>query len=121
MRKLLVLIATVSMLSALAVTGASATPDTKVRAAATKTAKVRDNFFSPGTVKIRKGSYVKWVWTPDEGLEETNVHNVRHTKGRFYSKLQTTGTYRKRFGKVGTYRVTCTVHSNMRQKVVVVR
>ncbi len=123
MRKLIALLAVLSLTALLSVAaGAGAADDQpQARAAATKIAKVRDNFFSPGTVKIRKGSYVKWVWTPDEGLEETNQHNVRDTKGRFYSKLQTTGSYRKRFRKAGTYRVVCTIHPNMTQKVVVLR
>jgi plastocyanin len=78
---------------------------------------VRDNVFAPTTKTIRKGQTVTWVWRGQA------PHNVVKTSGpgaRFQSRLQTRGTYRRKFTRAGTYRLLCTVHApSMKMKVVV--
>jgi plastocyanin len=138
LRKLIVTLAVASLLAALAVAAAgaaTAAPDSpQVKAAATKVAKVRDNFFSAHcktikhrlTCTIHRNDILEWRWTPDPGLTETNAHNVTGLyKGNtaFASEDKVDGTYRKKFRRAGrTYKVLCTLHpENMRMNVVVIR
>jgi plastocyanin len=84
--------------------------------AATKRVSVRDNVFSPNAVTISKGDKVKWRWRGDA------PHNVVKTSGPgkdFRSPLKSSGKYRKKFRKRGTYRIVCTVHSGMTMTVTV--
>ncbi len=85
MRKSIVLLAALPALSLL---GANATADdAPVRAAATKTVEVRDNFFSKAgsdsnlkSLRIRKDTIIKWVWGEDGQGTEVE-HNVTCIKG----------------------------------------
>ena len=79
--------------------------------AATAHVKVADDKFVAKTVKIRKGSTVKWNWVGK------NPHNVTF-KG-FASGTFANGTYKHKFKKRGTFRYRCTIHSGMTGKVVV--
>ncbi|HEY7961221.1 MAG TPA: hypothetical protein VID29_04785 [Solirubrobacteraceae bacterium] len=68
--------------------------------------------FSPGTVAIRSGEVVTWVWAPGRVL-----HNViGHT---FQSRTQTHGSYALRFTHRGSFSYTCTVHAGMNGRVIV--
>jgi plastocyanin len=72
---------------------------------------VDDNYFvregSPPTVTVRRNDVVVWEW------EGRNPHNVTVTRGpvRFRSPTKTSGTYRKRMTRRGTYRIVCTLHA----------
>ena len=83
--------------------------------AATRTVKVDDDFFSPKTLSVKKGTTVKWTWVGDA------PHNVRAVKGpqRFGSSIKSSGTYRKTLRRKGTYRIVCTIHSGMTMKLTV--
>jgi pyruvate-formate lyase len=72
---------------------------------------VKDDFFSPKTVKISKGSKVTWTWKGD------NPHDVKFKN--FGSPTKTSGTYSHRFKKKGTFKYVCRIHSGMTGKVVV--
>jgi plastocyanin len=99
-----------------------------VRAKATspKIVKVKDDFYSPDSVRVRKLGKVRWDWTP-----VFNNHNVTLLKGPSGVKKrdfrsQTTSSpdysFTKKFTKVGKYRFYCTVHPDvMRMNVVVHR
>ena len=118
MRKPLIIF-TIAAASVASAPTATAGNDAEVRAAATKTVRVGDAFFSPKTLKVKKGTYVKWVWGTD-GASETYVeHNVRAYKGqRFNSGYKTTGSFRRRIKRT-TY-VVCDAHkTTMRMKIVV--
>jgi plastocyanin len=83
---------------------------------ATGNVSVRDNFFSPKSKTIKKGSKIKWTWRGDA------PHNVVKTSGpgkQFRSPLKSSGTYKRKFRKRGTYRIVCTVHSGMTMTVTV--
>jgi plastocyanin len=80
---------------------------------ANKTVSVKDNFFSPGSVRIFKGQRVTWVW------KGSNPHNV--TGPSFHSATKTSGSYRKRFRRVGRVKVVCTIHPGMDMRVRVRR
>jgi plastocyanin len=83
--------------------------------AATRTVRVGDNFFSPRSITISKGSTVKWRWVGSVR------HNVVATRGaRFRSGTKSSGTYSHTFRSRGTVRYVCTIHpSSMRGKIVV--
>src|SRR5687768_13602302 len=76
--------------------------------AATKTVKVGDVYFvkrgTPQTVTVSKGTTVKWTWVGNL------PHNVKVTKGpvKFTSPTQTSGTYKRKMRKRGTYKLVCT-------------
>ena len=74
------------------------------------TVRVKDNFFSPKTLTVSKGTTVTWRW------RGRAPHNVTVTKGpvKFHSATKTSGTYSKRIRTRGTYRIVCTIHAGMR-------
>ena len=72
--------------------------------------------FHPATVTIRRGQSVTWTFA-DKGVP----HNVT-SRGRLRfrsSSSKQSGTYTVRFAKPGTYAYVCTIHANMRGRVVV--
>ena len=83
--------------------------------AATKTVTVGDDFFRAKSLKVKKGTTVRWRWTGK------SPHNVAVTSGpqRFRSKVQTSGTFSKRLTKTGRYRIVCTIHPGMEQTITV--
>ncbi len=58
--------------------------------------------FHPGTLTIRRGDSVKWVWRDEVD------HNV--TFHGFHSATQLSGTYTVRFTHQGTFSYRCTIH-----------
>src|SRR5262245_43941756 len=76
------------------------------------TVRVNDNFFRAKTVRITKGSTVTWRWAGQ------NQHNVVF-RG-FKSHLQTSGSYRHKFGTKGTFRYVCTIHEDEGMKGTVI-
>jgi plastocyanin len=72
--------------------------------------------FHPATVRISRGQSVTWAFA-DSGVS----HNVT-SRGRLRFRSSTSkhsGTYTVRFTKPGTYAYVCTIHANMRGRVVV--
>lgn len=78
--------------------------------AATRSVRVGDNWFERSravpTVTVRRGDTVTWRWV---GSAPHNVV-VRRGPERFASKVKTSGTYRRRVTKAGTYTIVCTIH-----------
>ena len=110
MKKLIALTATAAVAAALAVPAL----------AATKTVSVNDNYFvrkgGTPTVRIKKGTTVKWVW---HGKAKHNVFQIGGP-GHFHSPTHARkGTFRHRFTVRGTYVFQCTYHANMKMKVKV--
>jgi plastocyanin len=112
MRKLLV----AGLLLALSGTLLVAGPALSAR----KHVEVDDNYFvrkgSPPTVNAQRNDIVVWEW------EGRNPHNVTVSKGprRFASSTKTSGRYRKKVTRRGTYKILCTVHpANMRMTLKV--
>ena len=125
MRKLLTVIAVVSLLAALAVTGvgaASGSAKSLHAAGKTKTVEVSDDFYSPKKITIKRKTTVKWVWknATTGGGQTDNEHSVVDEKGRFSSAEMDSGTYKHKFKKTGTFNIVCSVHPDtmtMRVKV----
>lgn len=118
MRKLILLLATVALLAS-AFSANAVAGDPPVRAAATKTVKIGDSYFSPKSIKVRKNDIVKWVWGVDGATETSVEHNVRGYKGNiFQSPDKVKGIYRKRITR--TTLVVCTIHpTTMKMKITV--
>src|SRR4051794_25171052 len=88
--------------------------------AGTKSVKVGDNYFvsrsNNATVTISKGSSLKFVWRGH------NPHNVSKTRGPgkgFHSPVKTSGHWFHKFTRGGTYKLICTIHSDMKLTVKV--
>lgn len=78
--------------------------------AATSTIGLRDDFFSPSSRSVPRGTTVKWVWLGKA------PHNVTVTSGpvKFRSSTVKKGSYSRRMTKAGLYRIVCTIHPGMR-------
>jgi plastocyanin len=112
MKKLSPALAAASLIAAGALAGSSS--GAAVHAAGVKHVTIADDFFTPTTVKIKHGGTVVWKWT---GSDQHNVHDGKH---HISSAFKTSGTFRHRFKKRGTYSFICEVHPQiMRMKVVV--
>jgi plastocyanin len=70
---------------------------------------VKDDVFSPKTRTVTKNTTVTWRWTGKA------PHNVTVVKApvKFRSTTKTSGTYKKKMTRTGTYRLTCTIHPGM--------
>jgi plastocyanin len=96
----------VGLLAALAATLLSAGPALSAR----KTVEVGDNHFvRPGatpTVRVHRYDRVVWKW------EGSNPHNVTVIRGpvKFHSETQSSGSYKKRVTRRGTFKIVCTIH-----------
>jgi plastocyanin len=85
--------------------------------AVTKTVKVRDDFFKPTAVTIKKGDTVKWSWGADGTKHK---HTVSAKSGKWTSANKKTGTYTHTFKNAGKFTVLCTTHpQKMVMKVTV--
>jgi plastocyanin len=84
--------------------------------AATKRVRIVGIDFSPHSLTVSRGTTVRWTF------EDSNTpHNVTSRgKRRFPSShTKTSGSYAYRFTKAGTYTYVCTIHFNMKGRVVV--
>ena len=109
------------MLRKLAAVAATATLGVAVavvpaQAGSSKTVAVKNNAFSPASVKIAKGGKVTWKWTQG-GVP----HNVTPASGGAGSKTSSKKgyTFAKTFTKAGTFKYVCTIHSSMKMTVKV--
>lgn len=108
------------MKKTLALTAALAGAFAATAFAATKSVTVGDNYFvrSSGTptVTVKKNDTVRWVWRGDSS------HNVVVTRGavKFKSPVKTSGTYRRKMTRKGTYTIICTIHGKSDQSMKLV-
>jgi plastocyanin len=87
-------------------------------AAKTRGVKIGDNYFvrasGVATITVKKGTTVKWRWT---GHHDHNV--VASGPAHFQSKLKSSGSYKHKVTKKGTYTIICQIHSGMKMKLKV--
>jgi plastocyanin len=111
MRKLIVIAVAAFVLVALAATAM----------AATRSVKVGDDYYvrSSGVPKVTvsKGTTVRWRFAGE------NPHTVTVSRGpvKFNSGVRSSGSYRKKMTRRGTYTIYCVIHgaSNQKMKLVV--
>jgi plastocyanin len=90
-----------------------------------KTVRIGDNYFTPQTLKVKKGTTVTWKWPGADVAGD--VHDVKLKSGpkgvkRFHSQPASSDYHFKRKLTVpGTYRIVCTLHEGMKMKIVVRR
>jgi plastocyanin len=88
--------------------------------AATKSVKVGDNYFVRAsgvpTVTVSKGTTVKWNFSGDSS------HDVSVIKGpvKFRSSIKSSGSFKKKVTKAGTYTIICTIHGKKDQSMKLV-
>src|SRR3954447_521012 len=107
---------------AVGVVAAAGAPGSLARATKPKVVKVKDNFYSPDSVGVKKRGKVRWKWV----ASNFNVHNVTLLKGPkgvnkndFRSQTANSDyTFTKRFKKVGKYRFYCTIHPDVMRMTV---
>ncbi|HEX6228376.1 MAG TPA: plastocyanin/azurin family copper-binding protein [Solirubrobacterales bacterium] len=107
MRKLTIpTLLVIAALAALTTLGGSA------GAAPKTTVKLGDNFFSPSTKTVRRGTKVRFRWV---GRNPHNVTKARGPGGRFASRTTRARgvNFAKKFKKAGTYSLVCTIHPGM--------
>jgi plastocyanin len=109
------------MIAALA--GAVLISAVPAQGAATKTVTIGDNYFTPKTLKVKRGTKVAWRWPGfDEGGD---VHDVKLRSGpagvkKFHSEAASTDySFKRKLTKPGTYKIVCTLHEEMRMTVKV--
>jgi plastocyanin len=81
----------------------------------TTTVAVKDNFFGPKKLTVKKGSTVKWVW------KGKHRHNVSEANGSFRASTRKTGTFKHTFKKKGKYLIFCTIHAPDMQMTITVK
>jgi plastocyanin len=93
-----------------------AVPVEGVAAASTHGVRIEGIDFHPHVLTVRRGDVVSWSWH-----DGSTPHNVKSTGAlRFRSSpTKTRGTYSVRFTRRGTYRYVCTIHFNMKSRIVV--
>jgi plastocyanin len=106
--------------SVLGLTGGGAS----ARVAPTKVVQVKDDFFTPVSVKVVRNGFVKWRW-----VNTIHSHNVRLKtapagvkKANFASQTSSSPTYifRRKFTKLGRYHFICSIHPTKMQVNVTV-
>jgi len=107
MRKLILPVA-----AAAAAAGVIALPSQGATTPKPKQVAVKDDFFTPRPITIKKGTKVVWTW------KGKRKHNVSAASGAWGSGSKKKGTYSHTFKKKGTYTVFCTIHApNMQMKI----
>jgi plastocyanin len=95
----------------------SSASEESATAARNQSVSVRDDFFRPGTVTVRRNQTVTWHW------RGSNPHNVRFRRKAGRPRNCATKTRgrpcARRFRRRGTFRYVCSIHSGMRGRVVV--
>jgi plastocyanin len=90
------------------------------QAFAASSIRVGDNYFvrSSGvpTVTVKKGSTVTWRFAGN------NLHNVvvRSGPAKFRSGARSSGTFKRRLTRAGTYRIYCSIHGATDQSMKLV-
>lgn len=104
-----------SLAVVVAVVAATAVQLGAASAASTRTVKVRDSVYSPRKLTVTKGTKVVW------SFQGNLPHNVEVSSGPelFSSTIVRQGTFARRLRARGTYRIVCTLHTNMKMKVIV--
>jgi plastocyanin len=99
------------------IAGAALLSAAPVQGATKKTVKLGDNYFTPKTVTVKKGTTVTWRWPAFE--EAGDVHDVKLRTGpkgvkKFQSEAASTDySYKRKLTVAGTYKLVCTLHHDM--------
>jgi plastocyanin len=111
-RPLIALLACLGAIAAMTVLGSSA------GARGSFTVKLDDDFFAPSSKTVSKGTKVKFKWV---GNDDHSVAKRSGPGGSFNSGLtdERGVNFTKKFKKVGTYKLICTIHDQMKMTLKV--
>lgn len=115
-RTALIAVATAICGVALALPGGGAAQQGQVSA---RTVKVKDDYYSPKSLSVSRGTTVKWVWA---NTSTANRHDVVVKSGpeKFKSAKKRSGSYSHKMSRSGTYKIYCTIHpTNMKMTLSV--
>ena len=91
--------------------------------AAKKTVGVGDNYYTPKTLTVSKGTTVTWKWP---GYDQAgDVHDVKLKSGpkgvkKFQSEAASTDySFKRKLTVAGTYKLVCTLHHEMTMTIKV--
>ncbi len=99
------------------IAGAALLSAAPVQGATKKTVRLGDNYFTPKTVTVKRGTTVTWRWPTFE--EAGDVHDVKLRSGprgvkKFQSEAASTDySYKRKLTAAGTYKLVCTLHHEM--------
>ena len=88
-----------------------------------KTINLGDNYFTPKTLKVKRDTTVTWRWPGFEAGGD--VHDIKLVSGpkkvkKFQSEAASTDyTFKRKLKVPGTYKLSCTLHEEMRMTVKV--
>jgi plastocyanin len=108
---------------AVVVAGVALLSAAPAQAARTKTVHIGDNYYTPAKLKIKKGTTVKWKWPGFDMVGD--VHDVKLKSGpkhvkKFHSQPAASDyTFKRKLKVVGTYKIICTLHEDMRMTIKV--
>jgi plastocyanin len=89
------------------------------KAAARRTVEIRDYYYAPGKLTVKRGTTLVWRW-PADGGDSHDVELVKGPKGVrvFASDIANTAySYRRTLTKAGTYVFDCSLHPEMAMRV----
>ena len=84
---------------------------------------IGDNYYAPTKFTVKVGTTVRWNWPDDTG----DTHDVKLSSAprgviRFHSEEAGSAySFRRKLTRVGTYKIVCTLHEEMRQTITVRR
>jgi len=80
---------------------------------ASRTIALKDDYFSPKSTSVKRGTTVTFRFAGRK------AHNVVVTRGpvKFRSPTRTSGTYKRKLTRRGTYSLVCTLHPGMTAKL----
>ena len=91
--------------------------------AAKKTVGVGDNYYTPKSLTVSKGTTVTWKWP---GFDQAgDVHDVKLKSGpkgvkKFQSEAASTDySFKRKLTVAGTYKIVCTLHHEMTMTIKV--
>jgi plastocyanin len=103
------------------VAGAALLVSAAPAAAAKKTVRLGDNYYTPKTLKVKTGTTVVWKWP---GFDMAgDVHDVKLKSGpkhvkKFHSQPASSDySFKRKLKVVGTYKIVCTLHEDMRMTI----
>jgi plastocyanin len=101
-KKLLVATTTAALCGAFAVSSL---------AASSKTVNVNDDFFSPKTISVKKGTTIKFKFN--------GFHNVEANGKKAFANIPNrgSGTVSRKANKKGSFNLVCTLHDGMTAKL----
>jgi plastocyanin len=107
---------------ALGLVAAAGAPGSLAKAATPKIVKVKDNFYSPDGVRVKKRGKVRWAWTQVFNNHDVTLRKAPEGVRKSDFRSQTTNnpdySFTKKFKKVGKYKFYCTVHPDVMRMTV---